>query len=253
MRSAFASICRMRSRVTSKSLPTSSSVWSELLADAEAHAQHLLLARRQRRQHLPRLLGQVHRDDRVGRRDRALVLDEVAEVRVLFLADGRVQRQRLCASFRTFRTLSAGMSIFSAISSGVGSRPSSCTSARLVRTSLFIVSIMWTGMRIVRAWSAMARVMRLADPPRRVRRELVAPLVVELVDGPHEADVAFLDEVQELQAAVRVLLRDRHDEAQVRLDQRRLGLIRDALAAQDLAHRLAQHALRQARPLPRPS
>ena len=45
-----------------------------------------------------------------------------------------------------------------AISSEVGSRPSSCTSARDVRISLLIVSIMWTGMRMVRAWSAMARV-----------------------------------------------------------------------------------------------
>jgi hypothetical protein len=32
-----------------------------LLADAEAHAQHLLLARRQRLQHLAGLLGEVHR------------------------------------------------------------------------------------------------------------------------------------------------------------------------------------------------
>ena len=51
-----------------------------LLADAEAHAQDLLLARRQRLQDLPRLLGQVHVDDRLGRRDDALVLDEVAEM-----------------------------------------------------------------------------------------------------------------------------------------------------------------------------
>ena len=50
------------------------------------------------------------------------------------------------------------MSIRLAISSEVGSRPSSCTSARDVRISLLIVSIMWTGMRIVRAWSAIARV-----------------------------------------------------------------------------------------------
>ena len=41
----------------------------------------------------------------------------------------------------------------------VGSRPSSWTSCRCVRTSLLIVSIMWTGMRMVRAWSAIARVM----------------------------------------------------------------------------------------------
>ena len=46
-----------------------------------------------------------------------------------------------------------------AISSGVGSRPSSWTRAREVRMSLLMVSIMCTGMRMVRAWSAMARVM----------------------------------------------------------------------------------------------
>ena len=51
------------------------------------------------------------------------------------------------------------MSMRLAISSEVGSRPSSCTSWRLVRTSLLIVSIMCTGMRMVRAWSAIARVM----------------------------------------------------------------------------------------------
>src|SRR5690349_20528272 len=38
-----------------------------LLADAEAHAQHLLLARGERGQHLAGLLGQVHRDHRVRR------------------------------------------------------------------------------------------------------------------------------------------------------------------------------------------
>src|SRR5262249_4399255 len=48
-----------------------------LLADTEAHAQDLLLARRQRLEDLPRLLGEVHVDDRLGRREDALVLDEV--------------------------------------------------------------------------------------------------------------------------------------------------------------------------------
>ena len=64
-----------------------------------------------------------------------------------------------CAIFRTLRTLETGMSMRFAISSDDGSRPSSWTSARDVRMSLLIVSIMWTGMRMVRAWSAMARVM----------------------------------------------------------------------------------------------
>src|SRR5262249_961190 len=57
---------------------------------------------------------------------------------------------------------------------------------------------------------------RLPDPPRGVGRELVAAAVFELVDRLHQADVAFLDEVEELQAAVRVLLREM-TEANLRL------------------------------------
>src|SRR5207244_13614055 len=60
---------------------------------------------------------------------------------------------------------------------------------------------------------------RLADPPRRVCRELVALAVVELLDGADEADVPLLDEVQEAHAAADVLLRDRHDETEVRLGE----------------------------------
>ncbi len=77
---------------------------------------------------------------------------------------------------------------------------------------------------------------RLPDPPCGVGRELVAALVLELVHGAHQADVALLDQVQELQAAVRVLLRDGDDEAQVGLDDLHLGLVRDLLARLDLLH-----------------
>jgi hypothetical protein len=41
----------------------------------------------------------------------------------------------------------------------LGSRPKSWMSCFCTRMSLLIVSIMWTGMRMVRAWSAMERVM----------------------------------------------------------------------------------------------
>jgi hypothetical protein len=54
--------------------------------------------------------------------------------------------------------LSTGRSSRRAISSGSGSLPYSCTSRRDVRITLLIASIMWTGTRIVRAWSAIARV-----------------------------------------------------------------------------------------------
>src|SRR3954468_15113517 len=58
-----------------------------LLADAEAHAEDLLLARRERRQDLAGLVGEVHGDTALGRRDDRLVLDEVAQVAVFLLAD----------------------------------------------------------------------------------------------------------------------------------------------------------------------
>ncbi len=69
----------------------------------------------------------------------------------------------------------------------------------------------------------------LTDPPRRVGRELVATAVLELVDGLHQADVALLDQIQELQTTVRVLLRDRNDETQIGFDEFALGLVGLAL------------------------
>jgi hypothetical protein len=66
----------------------------------------------------------------------------------------------------------------------------------------------------------------LADPPRGVGRELVAAAVFELVDRLHQADVAFLDQVEELQAAVGVLLGDGDHQAQVGLDHLLLRLAR---------------------------
>src|SRR3954447_16561273 len=59
---------------------------------------------------------------------------------------------------------------------------------------------------------------RLADPPGRVRGELVAAAPVELLDGAVEAEGALLDQVEERHAQAAVALGDGHDEAQVRLD-----------------------------------
>jgi len=52
---------------------------------------------------------------------------------------------------------------------------------------------------------------RLANPPRRVGREFVTTPPFELVDRLHQTDIAFLNEVKELQAAVCVFLCDRND------------------------------------------
>src|SRR5664279_2851168 len=65
---------------------------------------------------------------------------------------------------------------------------------------------------------------RLADPPLRIGGELEASLVVELLDGPDQANVALLQEVEETQPAADVLLGDRDDEAQVRRRQLLAGV-----------------------------
>ncbi len=72
---------------------------------------------------------------------------------------------------------------------------------------------------------------RLADPPGRVRRELEALAVVELLGGAYEPDRPLLDQVEERQPLVPVALRDRDDEAQVRLDHLLLGTVVAALDA----------------------
>src|SRR5205823_1379810 len=66
---------------------------------------------------------------------------------------------------------------------------------------------------------------RLANPPHRVRDELDAFRLVELVGGANEAEVAFVDQIGERDALILILLGDRDDEAQIRTHQRIEGLL----------------------------
>src|SRR5439155_19627484 len=88
-----------------------------------------------------------------------LCFDEVAEVGIFTVSRGRLERDGLLRHLHHRANAFNGICISSAISSGVASRPKSCTSCFCTRISLLIVSIMCTGMRMVRAWSAMERVM----------------------------------------------------------------------------------------------
>jgi hypothetical protein len=56
---------------------------------------------------------------------------------------------------------------------------------------------------------------RLGDPPDRVGREVEPALVLELLDGPDQAEVALLDQVEIRHAEVAVALGELHHEAQV--------------------------------------
>src|SRR5579884_1632468 len=81
---------------------------------------------------------------------------------------------------------------------------------------------------------------RLTDPPRRVRRELEPLAVVELLGCAHETDRALLDQIEERQPLVPIALRDRDDEAEIRLHHlllRRMVAALDALRELDLLRR----------------
>ena len=70
-------------------------------------------------------------------------------------------RSRLMGCLLIFITRLASstvMPVASATSSTLGSRPFAWTSFLVTFRNLLMVSIMWTGMRIVRAWSAIERV-----------------------------------------------------------------------------------------------
>jgi hypothetical protein len=154
----------------------------------------------------------------------ALVLDEVAEVAVLLLADRGLQADGLLGDLAgPCGPCSTGISMLSAISSTVGSRPSSCTSMREVRSELVDgldhVDRDADGPRLVGDGAGDG----LADPPGGVGRELVPTAVLELVHRLHQADVALLDQVQELKPAVGVLLGDGDHQPEVGLDQLLLG------------------------------
>ena len=157
---------------------------------------------------------------------RVRVLDQLTELRVAFLADGRLERDRGCGrSGATSSTRSAVIAIrgsldsSSAISSVVGSRPSVSVSSRVVRVTRCIVSTMWTGMRIVRDWSARPRWIAWRIHHVAYVENLKPRCHSNLSTAAHQAGVALLDEIQEAEAAVHVLLGVGDDEPEVRRRQ----------------------------------
>src|SRR6266542_5479859 len=124
-------------------------------AESVAEHEHLAVAIRQRRQRL--------RERQSAERDVGLLLgqwvvagDEVAEDRVLLLADRWSRLTLARAAARTSCACWSGRFASVAISSSAGSRPSCVQSARSARFIFCSRSTMWTGSRIVRALSASA-------------------------------------------------------------------------------------------------
>src|SRR6516165_10420954 len=211
-------------------------------ADAEAHADYTLLPRRERGERARGGLAQVRLDSRIDRQDRVLVLDEVAEVRILLVADRGFQRQRLLGDLEHLAHLLERHAELLGKLLGRG------LAADLVEHLARLTYDFADALHHVHGDADGARLVRdrardrLPDPPRGVGRELVAAAILEFVDPLHQADIAFLDQVEELQAAVGVFLGDGDDEAQVRLHHLLLGLARLALALLHHVHDFAELA-----------
>src|SRR6185503_1276346 len=174
------------------------------VADAKAHLDHLLLARRQRLEHRLGLLLEVQVNHRFRRRDDVAVFDEVAKMRIFLFADRRFEGNRLLRDLQDlahFRHRDVHP---------LGDLFRGRLAPELLHQRARGANELVDRLNHVHRDADRARLVgnragdRLADPPRRIGRELVAAPILELVDRLHQPDVAFLDQVEELQAAVGV-------------------------------------------------
>src|SRR5215470_9573992 len=203
--------------------------------ETEPHLDDLLFARRQRAQHLRSLVFQVDVDHRFRRRDYAAVLDEVAQVRILLFADRRFEGDRFLRDLQDLADL--GDRNVHALGDFFRRRFASQLLHQLPRSADQLVDRFDHVHRDTNRTRLVSNGTgdRLPNPPRGVGRELVATPVLELVHGFHQADVAFLNQVEELQSAVGVLFGDRDDQAEVGFDELALGVLGVHVALDDLA------------------
>ena len=200
------------------------------VVQAEAQAQYLRLPFLEGPKHLRDLLLQEDEGGGVGGRDDVLILDEITQMAVLLLPDGRFQGNRLLGDFQD------GPHLFHRHFQALGDLVRDGLPAQFLDQIAGNLDGLVDGLDHVHRDADGAGLVGdgpgngLADPPGGVGGELVAPAVLELFHRPHQADVAFLDQVQEGQAAVGVFLGDGDDQAQVGLHQFHAGLIGFPLA-----------------------
>ena len=170
------------------------------LADAESFAQHFFFPRRQRLQCAVDLALQVVADGRFQRRDRLLVLDEVAQMAVFFLADRSFERNRFARDLQNLshfveRQIHAlGDFLRRRFAAELLHQMAGSPDQLIDRFDHVHGNADRPGLVRNRARD------RLTDPPRRIGTEFVPALVLEFVHRLHESDIAFLNQIQELQA-----------------------------------------------------
>ena len=193
--------------------------------DAVAQFEDLALAVGERLEELLDALAEHVLCGCVRRRGLAFVLDELAEVAVVALADGPVDADGVAADLHDAANVGDGhaglVREFLHGRLAPGDLQDLLLDVAQPRHGLDHVDGDADGPGVIGDGAGDG----LADPPRGVGGELVASLVLVLVHRPHEAGVALLDDVQERQPAVSVLLGDGDNEAEVAAGEIALGLL----------------------------
>src|SRR5579883_2862793 len=186
---------------------------------AEAHLQHAALALAQRVQHLFDLFAQHLVRGHVLRRGGALVGQEVGQIAVVFFAHRHLQGDGFLGhlhdlahpggrQFQPQRQLVGGWLAAQFLYHAPRFAGQAVDDLHHVYRNA-------NGARLVGDGAGDG----LPDPPGCIGRELEAAPIVELLDGANEADVALLDQVQQVHAAADVLLGHANHQAQIGLGQ----------------------------------
>src|SRR5690606_11265567 len=172
--------------------------------DTETHAQYLGFACREASEYLAGGLAQAFAGGGVDWRCNRRVFDEVAEMRVFIVTDRGLHRDRFFSDLQdlanfVFRHLHALAKFFRR-------RFAAHLLQHLPRDTVELVDRfdhVYRDANRARLVGDGAR-NRLANPPRGICREFVAATVFEFIDCFHQADIAFLNQIEELQAATGV-------------------------------------------------
>ena len=185
---------------------------------SEALLQHLPLAFGECVEHVFDFFLQQHDRGDVPRIFRAFVLDEIAEAGVVAFADRGLQRDRL------LRHLQHGADALDRQLDFLGDFLRRGLAAVFLDQLLLHPHQLVDRLDHVHRDADGARLIgdgagdRLPNPPRGVGGKFVAAAILEFLDRFHQAHVAFLDQVEEGEAAVGVFLRDGNDEPQIGFD-----------------------------------
>jgi hypothetical protein len=204
----------------------------------KAHADDAFFAGTELLQHEGHRLLQAEADGRIRWRSHGLVFDEIAQVSVFLFADRSLEGNR------RLRDLASPAHFFDAHVHPLGQLLRSGLAAKLLHKSAEAPSELVDDLDHVNGNTDGARLVGdgacdgLANPPGGVRGELVAAAPVELVGAFHEPEIAFLDQVEKLQAMMGVFLGDGDDQAKVGFGQFFFCLLRLCLTPLDERERV---------------